>query len=118
MRGVEALVRWKQGADVVSPGKFIPIAEECGLIVPLGRWVLQEATRQCAEFNRRSREPLRVCVNVSALQIQRPNFANDVSQLLREAGLSPKQLVVELTESALMQNPEQGSYGMEQLQPR
>jgi diguanylate cyclase (GGDEF)-like protein len=116
IRGVEALVRWKKGADVVSPAKFIPIAEECGLIVPLGNWVLKEATHKCAEFNRRSREPLRVCVNVSALQIQRPNFANEVSQVLHEAGLSPEQLMVELTESALMQNPEQGSYGMEQLQ--
>ena len=116
MRGVEALVRWKQGSEVVSPAKFIPIAEECGLIVPLGSWVLKEAARRCAEFNRRSREPLRICVNVSALQIQRPNFANEVSQVLQEAGLPPKQLVVELTESALMQNPEQGSYAMEQLQ--
>jgi diguanylate cyclase (GGDEF)-like protein len=116
MRGVEALVRWKQGADMVSPGRFIPIAEECGLIVPLGSWVMKEAIRQCVEFNKRSPEPLRICVNVSALQIQRPNFANEVATLLHEAGLPAKQLVVELTESALMQNPEQGSYGMEQLQ--
>ena len=116
MRGVEALVRWLQGGEVVSPARFIPVAEECGLIVPLGRWVLEEAARRCVEFNRRSSEPLRLCVNVSALQIQRPNFANEVSQILQEAGLSPKQLVVELTESALMQKPEQGSYAMEQLQ--
>ena len=116
MRGVEALVRWQQGTEVVSPARFIPIAEECGLIVPLGRWVLEEATRRCVEFNQRSPEPLRLCVNVSALQIQRPNFATEVSQILQEAGLSPKQLVVELTESALMQKPEQGSYAMEQLQ--
>ena len=116
MRGVEALVRWQQGTEVVSPARFIPIAEECGLIVPLGRWVLEEATRRCVEFNQRSPEPLRLFVNVSALQIQRPNFANEVSQILQEAGLSPKQLVVELTESALMQKPEQGSYAMEQLQ--
>jgi len=116
MRGVEALVRWKQGSEVVSPVKFIPIAEECGLIVPLGRWVMKEAIRSCAEFNRISPEPLRICVNVSALQIQRPNFANEVSEVLREAGVSPQQLVIELTESALMQNPEQGSYAMEQLQ--
>lgn len=116
MRGVEALVRWKLGTDLVSPAKFIPIAEECGLVVPLGRWVLDEAIRSCAEFNRRSAVPLRICINVSALQIQRPNFANEVSQILQDAGLAPGQLVVELTESALMQNPEQGSYAMEQLQ--
>jgi diguanylate cyclase (GGDEF)-like protein/PAS domain S-box-containing protein len=117
MRGVEALVRWKQEDNVVvPPGKFIPIAEECGLIVPLGRWVLEESARQCAEFNRRSSTPLRICVNVSALQIQRPDFANEVSQVLQEAGLPLSQLVVELTESALMQNPEQGSWAMAQLQ--
>ena len=116
MSGVEALVRWKQGDAMVSPGKFIPIAEECGLIVPLGRWVLEEAARQCAEFNKHSRHPLRLCVNVSALQIQRPNFANEVSQILQDAGLPLEQFVVELTESALMQNPEQGSWAMAQLQ--
>lgn len=115
IRGVEALVRWQQGAEVISPTKFIPIAEECGLIVPLGSWVLQESVRQCAELNRRSSEPLRVCVNVSALQIQRPNFAAEVAQVLQDARLPAELLVVELTESALMQNPEQGSYGMEQL---
>jgi EAL domain-containing protein (putative c-di-GMP-specific phosphodiesterase class I) len=78
--------------------------------------VLREALFQCAEFNRLRRAPLRICVNVSALQIQRPNFAIEVSQVIQEAGLPPKQLVVELTESVLMQNPEHGSYVMEQLQ--
>ena len=116
MRGVEALVRWNTGDAIVPPDKFIPIAEECGLIVPLGRWVLEEAARWCAEFSRQSGKPLRMCVNVSALQIQRPDFANEVSQILQEAGLPLTQLVVELTESALMQNPEQGSWAMEQLQ--
>jgi diguanylate cyclase (GGDEF)-like protein len=116
MRGVEALARWKQGNEIVSPAKFIPIAEESGLIVPLGSWVLEEATRQCVKFNSKRREALRICVNVSALQIQRPNFASEVAKVLQDAGLSPSNLVVELTESALMQNPEQGSYAMEQLQ--
>ena len=116
MRGVEALVRWQQGDQIVSPARFIPIAEECGLIVPLGRWVIEEATRACVEFNKQSSDPLRLCVNVSALQIQRPNFANEVSEILQASGLPPDRLVVELTESALMQKPEQGSYAMEQLQ--
>jgi diguanylate cyclase (GGDEF)-like protein len=115
MRGAEALVRWQLGDEIISPAKFIPIAEECGLIVPLGRWVLEEAARQCAEFNKVAFKPLRICVNVSALQIQRPHFANEVGQILQEAGLPNKQLVVELTESALMRNPGQGSYVMEQL---
>jgi len=116
LRGVEALIRWVQGDAVIPPGKFIPIAEECGLVVPLGRWVLEESARQCAEFNRHSPDPLRICVNISALQIQRPDFANEVSQIVQEAGLPLKQLVVELTESALMQNPEQGSWAMAQLE--
>jgi diguanylate cyclase (GGDEF)-like protein len=116
MRGVEALVRWQQGEQIISPAKFIPIAEECGLIVALGRWVLKEAIRELVEFNKRSREPLRIGVNVSALQLQRPNFANEVSEILQEARVPPQQLVIELTESALMRNPEQGSYAMEQLQ--
>jgi diguanylate cyclase (GGDEF)-like protein len=115
MSGVEALVRWQQGDAIVPPDKFIPVAEECGLIVPLGQWVLEEAARQCAKFNRHRREPLRLCVNVSALQIQRPNFANEVSEMLRASGVPLHQLVVELTESALMQNPEQGSWAMAQL---
>jgi len=113
--GAEALIRWEQGDEIISPAKFIPIAEECGLIVPLGRWVLRESARQCVEFNRRSADPLRICVNVSALQIQRPDFASEVSQDLQEAGLVPEQLVVELTESALMQDPEHGSHAMAQL---
>ncbi len=116
MRGLEALVRWQQGKELIPPVKFIGIAEECGLIVPLGRWVLEEATRVCAEINQKSVLSLRICVNVSALQIQRPNFANEVAEILEQAELSPKKLVVELTESALMSNPEQGSYAMEQLQ--
>jgi predicted signal transduction protein with EAL and GGDEF domain len=116
MRGFEALVRWQQGKDMIPPIKFIPIAEECGLIVPLGRWVLEEATRVCAEINKKSVLSLRICVNVSALQIQRPNFANEVSEILQKVDLSPKKLVVELTESALMSNPELGSYAMEQLE--
>ena len=116
MRGFEALVRWKQGEEVIPPLKFIPIAEECGLIVPLGHWVMEEAARVCTEINRKSVLSLRVCVNVSALQIQRPNFANEVSEVLQKADLSPKKFVVELTESALMSNPEQGAYAMEQLQ--
>jgi len=115
MSGVEALVRWQQGDAIVPPDKFIPVAEECGLIVPLGQWVLEEAARQCAKFNRHRREPLRLCVNVSALQIQRPDFANEVSEVLRKSGVTLQQLVVELTESALMQNPEQGSWAMAQL---
>lgn len=115
IRGVEALVRWELGGDIISPAKFVPIAEECGLIVPLGRWVMRQAARQCVDFNRISHEPLRVCVNVSALQIQRPNFASEVASDLQEAGLAPQYLVVELTESALMQDPQHGSHAMQQL---
>lgn len=116
MTGVEALVRWQRSGKMVPPDRFIPIAEECGLVVPLGRWVLREAAEQCAQFNEELERPLRLCVNLSALQIQRPNFANEVSQLLHEAGFPLNHLVLELTESALMNHPELGSWAMSQLQ--
>ncbi len=115
MCGLEALVRWKQDATIVPPNRFIGIAEDCGLIVPLGRWVLEEAVAVCSEINRKSVLSLRICVNVSALQIQRENFANEVAEILQRADFPANKLVVELTESALMANPEQGSYAMEQL---
>ena len=116
MTGFEALVRWQRGGKMVPPDRFIPIAEECGLVVPLGRWVLREAAAMCTRVNAINESALRVCVNLSALQIQRPNFANEVSLIAHEAGLPLTQLCLELTESALMNHPELGSWAMSQLQ--
>jgi diguanylate cyclase (GGDEF)-like protein/PAS domain S-box-containing protein len=105
--GVEALVRWEHpGRGLLLPQTFIRLAEDTGLIVPLGRWVLEEACEQAAIWNRRiaSSEPLRVSVNVSARQFQQPGWVEDVAGALEASGLDPGQLVLEITESVLMED--------------
>lgn len=99
--GFEALVRWRHPVrGLVSPLEFIPIAEETGLIVDLGDWVLRQAARDAMTWP----EVLRVQVNVSVLQIVRPTFAHRVVTILSESGLSPRRLEMEITESVLMAN--------------
>jgi diguanylate cyclase (GGDEF)-like protein/PAS domain S-box-containing protein len=103
--GVEALVRWhNQTRGVVMPGQFIPLAEETGLIVPLGRWVLEESCRAVQAWTEAhpDRAPLSVSVNLSALQFSSPTLADEVAATLALTGLSPSQLCLEITESALM----------------
>jgi diguanylate cyclase len=103
--GAEALVRWnhpKRGR--VSPGEFIPMAEEMGLIAPLGEWVLETACRQTKAWQIEGLPPLRVAVNVSARQFERKNLTETVSQILRETNLDPKCLELELTESLILQD--------------
>ena len=100
--GVEALVRWQHPErGLLPPGEFIPAAEESGLIVALGRWVLREATRQAAAWlaDYGDHGPATVSVNASARQIQPPGFAADVARALRDSGLPPGRLTVEITES-------------------
>ena len=109
IRGVEALVRWEHPErGMVSPGEFIPLAEETGLIVPLGRWVLFEACHQVAEWQRRfeTEPPLSVSVNVSMRQISHGDILTDVRQALESSGLEPCYLTLELTESALVHDTE------------
>jgi diguanylate cyclase (GGDEF)-like protein len=101
----EALVRWQHPQrGLVSPAEFIPLAEERGLIIPLGQWVLQQACRQTHRWQQRhpSQPPLGVAVNLSAGQL-RPGFVETVAETLREAGLDPRCLTLEITESLLMQ---------------
>jgi diguanylate cyclase (GGDEF)-like protein/PAS domain S-box-containing protein len=104
--GVEALLRWnhpERGAIV--PDEFIPIAEETGVIVPIGRWVLEEACRQVQAWDRvRSAPPLVINVNVSARQLTERGFVDDVGRILATTGLDPARLVLELTEGVLMQD--------------
>lgn len=103
IRSVEALVRWRHPSrGLVSPGEFIPLAEETGLIIPLGRWVLRKACQEIAEFNARSERVLPVAVNVSTLQFHRDGFLGEVRQILHETGLPPRLLELEVTESVLM----------------
>ncbi|MCU1431685.1 MAG: putative diguanylate cyclase/phosphodiesterase with sensor, partial [Actinotalea sp.] len=100
--GVEALVRWQHPRlGLLGPAEFIPTAEETGLVVPLGRWVLREATRQAAGWvGRYGDDALRsIAVNASAQQLQDPGFADDVAAALRDSGLPAGRLTIEITES-------------------
>lgn len=104
LAGHEALMRWASpGVGMVSPGAFIPLAEETGLVVEMGRWALGEACRQARRWEQEGL-PARVGVNVSALQLADPGFVNDVERALSESGLTPHLLELEITESAVMEN--------------
>ncbi len=101
--GTEALIRWHRGGDeMVSPGEFIPLAEEQGLIWEIGEWALWEACRQSVKWQQQGLRPLRVAVNLSARQLSNDEFADLIRRVLKETGLDPKWLQVELTETALM----------------
>jgi diguanylate cyclase (GGDEF)-like protein len=101
--GMEALVRWQRpGHGIVPPDKFIPVAEENGLIVPLGTWVLQEACRQNKAWQDAGLPKVKVAVNLSARQLRDNTFVPLVVRILTETGLDPIWLELELTESALM----------------
>jgi diguanylate cyclase (GGDEF)-like protein/PAS domain S-box-containing protein len=105
--GLEALVRWQHPArGLVGPLDFIPLAEETGLIVQIGKWVLQEACEQGRALQDRypKEPPLYMSVNLSARQLQRPEIVDDVAVSLMESGLDPGSLVLEITESVMMQD--------------
>jgi EAL domain-containing protein (putative c-di-GMP-specific phosphodiesterase class I) len=104
--GVEALVRWSHPErGIIPPGDFVPLAEETGLIVPLGRWVLRKACEQAVRW-RHAGLRLRMAVNVSAAQLDQSRFVHEVAEILRQSGLDPTALTLEVTETALMKNPE------------
>jgi diguanylate cyclase (GGDEF)-like protein len=102
--GVEALVRWEESdGTIVMPDEFIPIAEDSGLIVMLGRWVLEEACRTAVRWNTEhpDRPAVNVSVNLSALQLAQPQLADEVAGVLAKTGLPPSQLCIEITETAV-----------------
>jgi diguanylate cyclase (GGDEF)-like protein len=104
--GTEALARWNHPQrGVIMPSEFIPFAEETGLIVALGRWVLHEACAQNRAWQARGVCNLSVAVNISGVQFQQRNFVETVSYALAKSGLAPRYLELEITESVLMQNP-------------
>jgi EAL domain-containing protein (putative c-di-GMP-specific phosphodiesterase class I) len=107
IKGMEALARWRHPElGLVSPARFIPIAEETGQIVEIGMWVLREACRQAQEWNAAGNAGLVVAVNVSAKQFDHDGFAGQVRQVLHETGLPPHQLELEITESVIMNRPD------------
>ncbi|MGM0846554.1 MAG: bifunctional diguanylate cyclase/phosphodiesterase [Bacillota bacterium] len=100
--GVEALIRWKHPAlGMISPGEFISLAEETGLIVPIGKWVLQEACRQSKEWEKRGAGSIPVAVNISVRQILDDDFVDFVENVLKEENLDPRLLELEITESIM-----------------
>ena len=105
--GMEALVRWQRpGADLVAPGRFIAAAEQSGLIIPIGQWVLNEACRQAVEWRAAGLPDLVVSVNLSVVQFRRSNILHDVTTALRDSGLPAELLELELTESVLLHDTE------------
>jgi diguanylate cyclase (GGDEF)-like protein len=104
----EALIRWNDSElGQVSPDQFIPLAEENGLILPIGAWVMEEAARQLAAWKKAGLPPLRVAINVSSLQLGQPGFVRQLTQILSKYQLGADDLYVELTETALLQGREQ-----------
>jgi diguanylate cyclase (GGDEF)-like protein len=119
--GVEALVRWRHPTKgLLPPAAFVPVAEETGLIVPLGGLVLRQACKQLAAWHQEhpSQSHLSVSVNISVKHLQQERLLSDVSSALEGSGLEPRYLIVEITESALMQDPEAAIALMDALKRR
>jgi diguanylate cyclase (GGDEF)-like protein/PAS domain S-box-containing protein len=114
--GAEALLRWEhRERGMVMPSTFIPIAEQTGLIVPIGAWVLEEACRQAARWCRERDRELSIAVNVSPRQLATPDFAGVVGAALARSGLRPELLCLEITESAVMADPAAATAVLERL---
>jgi diguanylate cyclase (GGDEF)-like protein len=102
VKGVEALLRWDSDEGLVSPDAFIPLAEETGLIVPIGEWVLSEACGQLKEWHQSARMPISMAVNLSARQFSDANFLSTVKRIIGSSGIDKRFLTLELTESLLL----------------
>jgi predicted signal transduction protein with EAL and GGDEF domain len=115
--GVEALARWRSTErGLVEPSEFIPVAEETGLIQPLGRWVLREACIEAMQW--RSQSSAGACtlsVNLSSKQLSQPDLANVIDEVLRETGLPAEHLQLEITESAILDHPEAAASTLRRL---
>lgn len=113
--GAEALIRWRKDGVLVSPGVFIPIAEQSALIINLGDWVLNEACRQWAYWHKQAKMNFPIAVNVSAQQFQMPNFSASVEKVLEKYDMPASQLELEITEEAAIENPDKVVLTMRRL---
>lgn len=114
--GAEALLRWTHTEwGVVLPERFVPIAEECGLIVPIGRWVLREACTQAKQWMDAGLPPMFISVNISALEFRQKDFFEGVRTILSDTGLEARYLELEITESVLMRDAESSATILHQL---
>src|SRR6266852_3515451 len=114
--GVEALVRWRQSDRGLLPAsQFVPVAEDCGLIIPIGRWVLREACRQARAWQDAGLPPLPIAVNVSAVEFREKGFVESVRMILSETGLAARYLKLELTERVLMDDVESTASVLQEL---
>ncbi len=121
LAGFEALVRWPHAErGFISPGEFIPVAEETGLILPLGRWVLKQACLQMRQWQDQfpAVQELTMSVNLSGKQLSTPDLINQIDQILAETGLEPSTLKLEITESVLVDNPDVAAGVLEEIRSR
>jgi len=116
VNSAEALVRWRHPElGMVPPGDFIPLAEECGLIARIGEWVVREACRQAKQWQADGIPALRIAVNLSASQFRASTLVESIQQALQDTGLEPRMLELEITESAVMSDPEESIRTLERL---
>ena len=114
--GFEALLRWQHPElGMVAPGQFIPLAEESGLIVPIGQWVLEQACGQLARWDAEGIPPIHMAVNVAVPQLRQPGFVDKVRHTLEQTGIAPSRLEIEVTESVLLDKDERISTTLEGL---
>jgi diguanylate cyclase (GGDEF)-like protein/PAS domain S-box-containing protein len=114
--GVEALIRWRHPLrGLLHPSQFMSVAEEFGLIVPIGRWVLREGCRQAKAWQNSGLPPMQIAINVSAVELRTKNFVEGVRSVLKDTGLEPRFLELELTETFLMQDTKSTAVVLEAL---
>jgi diguanylate cyclase (GGDEF)-like protein/PAS domain S-box-containing protein len=119
IKGVEALLRWEDAREgYIPPGRFIPIAEETGLIIPLGDWVLEKACTDLRYWNTHGRPDLYVSVNLSVKQFNQINIVDKLCKTIEKVGVDPKNLKIEITESSIVKNPSESREKIEEIKRR
>jgi diguanylate cyclase (GGDEF)-like protein/PAS domain S-box-containing protein len=114
--GMETLIRWEdERKGFISPDKFIPIAEDTGLIIPLGKWILRSGMQQIVKWYAEGLNPGRLAINLSMLQLQQHNFISMLEMMLKETMCQPQWLEIEVTESQIMKNPEQAIMTLQKI---